>query len=226
MYQPWIAVNTPLPPPDVGAHVRLRPRAGAVGEVVALAMDAVERVGRAREADRVDVLELQLARGERLPGRDPRELLARSPARGGRTSTSRRRRRRRAGSSAHHRDRRRGRRNPAPGLRHADAGVARAEPFDAREGAGEAVRLPEVALAERAAARVDPIGVEALEPERIEMLELLVRVRVVDLRHLDVRRARSPRGRTPPGRPARRPPRDPTPGSRPRERPGSSRRRR
>ncbi len=55
-----------------------------------------------------------------------------------------------------------------------------------REGAGEAVRLPEMALAERAAARVDAIGVEAFEPERFEMLELLVRVGVVDLCHLDV----------------------------------------
>src|SRR5262245_26801710 len=38
-------------------------------------MDAVERVGRAREADGLDVVELQVAGCERLARRDPGELL-------------------------------------------------------------------------------------------------------------------------------------------------------
>ena len=46
----------------------------------------------------------------------------------------------------------------------------------------------EVALAERAAGRVDARGVEPAEPHRVEMLELLVREGVVDLGEVDVGR--------------------------------------
>ena len=107
----------------------------------------------------------------------------------------------------------------------ADAAVARAELLDAGEGPREAVRLVEVALAERAAARGSRDGIEAGEPERVEMLELLVRERVVDLGQVHV---------AGPIRPGRSGARGALGGGRPvpvaaldrRARPGSSRRRR
>ena len=197
MYQPWIAREDAAAAAHVGPHVRLGPGAGTVGEIVALAMDAVERVGRARQADRVDVLELQLARGEGLPRRDPGELLAgllraadeaRHP---GADDGDARAHRRITATAADVRG------NPAPGLRHGPPGRRPvAEPLDAREGAGETVRLPEVSLAERAAARVHPIGGQLREPERLEVLELLVGERVVDLGQLHVDRARPRRDRS------------------------------
>ena len=66
----------PGPAPHVGAHERLAPRAGAVGEVVALAVDAVERVGRGPQAHRVHAVEPDPRALEGGRGGDPRELLA------------------------------------------------------------------------------------------------------------------------------------------------------
>jgi hypothetical protein len=54
-------------PADVGPDEGLVPSAGAVRQVVALAVDPVERVGSAREADRVNLVELHLRRVERCP---------------------------------------------------------------------------------------------------------------------------------------------------------------
>ena len=61
-------------------HVRsdegLVPSAGAVRQVVALPVDAVEGIRRARETDRFDLVELHLRGVERRPRRLEGELLA------------------------------------------------------------------------------------------------------------------------------------------------------
>jgi hypothetical protein len=64
-----------------------------------------------------------------------------------------------------------------------------AELLDGGEGPREAVRLMQVPLAEGATRSVDRRGIQLGEPERVEVLELLVRERVVDLSGIDVARS-------------------------------------
>ena len=121
---------------DVRADERLAPGAGAVGEVVALAVHAVERVGRARQADGVDVGEPELRRVEGGLRRPGRRAPCRSPGPGGRTGSCRRRSPRRGGPSSgrpQDRDGRAGARDASPGLDDGGAGLARAQPLDGAE---------------------------------------------------------------------------------------------
>src|SRR5213596_4231984 len=85
-------------------------------------------------------------------------------------------------------DGRAGARDAAPGLDDRSAAVAGAELLDRGEGPGEAVRLMEISLSECSTRAVDGRGIELGQPERVEMLQLLVRERVVDLGRVDVAR--------------------------------------
>ena len=167
VYQPWIGVKTPVPPPDVGAHERLAPRAGAVGEVVALAVDAVERVGRAPEADRVDAVEpdARAARARRDAAIDESSFPVSSRAAD---------EPRHPGADDGHALTHAAAPPPAPEAlgspRHAsasaDAPVARRAVAPRSERPRQPVRLAQISLAERAAARLTARGRARPAPRR------------------------------------------------------------
>src|SRR5204862_4691466 len=78
--------------------------------------------------------------------------------------------------------------HPAPRLRDGDAPVALPQVLDARERPRESGALVERALAERAAGAVAAVRIQAGQPERIQVLQLLERERVVDLGEVDIAR--------------------------------------